>query len=55
MIGRKQYASAPREAIGVKGLLEGYVRKFGNFGTYWLNRAGHMAPVSMLHDELSFK
>lgn len=50
MIGRKQYASSPRDAIPVNGIIEGYLRKYGNFGMYWLNRAGHMAPVSMLHD-----
>lgn len=55
MKGRNKYASSPRDAIGVNGVLEGYVRKFEKFGMYWLNRAGHMAPVNMHRFELSYK
>jgi serine carboxypeptidase 1 len=35
--GKKQYASSPRDGIGVNGILEGYVRKYGNFGMYWVS------------------
>ncbi|KAG5677282.1 hypothetical protein PVAND_007052 [Polypedilum vanderplanki] len=59
--GKKQYASATRNAISVNGLLEGYVRKYGRFAMYWLNRSGHMAPFDnpracsvMLREETNF-
>lgn len=42
--GKDKYASAPRTGISVNGNLEGYLRKYGKFSMYWLNRAGHMAP-----------
>lgn len=35
--GKKQYASSSRNGIGVNGILEGYVRKFGNFAMYWVS------------------
>lgn len=35
--GKKQYASATRNAISVNGLLEGYVRKYGRFAMYWVS------------------
>lgn len=34
--GKKQYASATRNAISVNGLLEGYVRKYGRLSMYWV-------------------
>lgn len=35
--GKKEYARAPRDGIGVNGILEGYVRKYGNFAMYWVS------------------
>lgn len=35
--GKKQYASSSRAGIGVNGILEGYVRKYGNFAMYWVS------------------
>ncbi|CRL03157.1 CLUMA_CG016183, isoform A [Clunio marinus] len=43
-VGSKDYANAPRDGIGINNVLEGYVRKYGNFSMYWINKAGHMAP-----------
>ncbi|KOX69411.1 Retinoid-inducible serine carboxypeptidase [Melipona quadrifasciata] len=37
------YRSA-RTALVVKGIIEGYVKSYGNFSMYWVNRAGHMVP-----------
>ncbi|KAK9300872.1 hypothetical protein QLX08_006578 [Tetragonisca angustula] len=33
-----------RTALVVKGIIEGYVKSYGNFSMYWINRAGHMVP-----------
>ena len=35
--GSKEYASAPRNGIGFKSLLEGYSRKYANFSMYWVS------------------
>ncbi|CAO1324803.1 unnamed protein product [Diamesa hyperborea] len=42
--GSKGYLEAPRNGFGVNNVLEGYVRSYGNFSMYWVNRAGHMVP-----------
>lgn len=34
-----------RNAISCNGILEGYSQIHGNFGLYWINRAGHMVPL----------
>lgn len=41
----EEYKVAPREPIWVNNLLEGYVKKAGNFKFYWVNVAGHSAPL----------
>lgn len=43
--GREGYLDAPREGIGHEGVLEGYEKCYGKLSMYWINRAGHMAPV----------
>lgn len=42
---KQDYLNAPREAITVDRVLEGYVKTAGNFSMFWVNRAGHMVPA----------
>ncbi|XP_055388030.1 retinoid-inducible serine carboxypeptidase-like [Condylostylus longicornis] len=42
---RNDYLNAPRKAISVNGIIEGYTKEAGNFSMHWINRAGHMAPA----------
>ncbi|XP_067624265.1 retinoid-inducible serine carboxypeptidase-like [Eurosta solidaginis] len=41
---KSEYTAAPRIAINVNRVLEGYERSAGNFTMLWINRAGHMVP-----------
>lgn len=38
------YVAAPRDAITVNDILEGYYKESGNFTMFWINRAGHSVP-----------
>ncbi|XP_030372285.1 retinoid-inducible serine carboxypeptidase-like [Scaptodrosophila lebanonensis] len=40
-----EYAKAPRTAIYVHHVLEGYQKTGGNFSMFWINRSGHMVPA----------
>ncbi|EDW69442.1 retinoid-inducible serine carboxypeptidase [Drosophila virilis] len=42
---RQEYLAAPRVAISVDRVLEGYEKSGGNFTMFWINRSGHMAPA----------
>ncbi|XP_017059155.1 retinoid-inducible serine carboxypeptidase-like isoform X2 [Drosophila ficusphila] len=42
---RDEYLAAPRNAITVDRILEGYQKSGGNFTMFWINRSGHMAPA----------
>lgn len=42
---RTQWNSAPRRALVSDGIIEGFKKEYGNFGFYWVNRAGHMVPA----------
>ncbi|KAH8302968.1 hypothetical protein KR044_012475, partial [Drosophila immigrans] len=42
---RNEYLEAPRNAINVDRVLEGYEKTGGNFTMFWINRSGHMAPA----------
>ncbi|XP_052847276.1 retinoid-inducible serine carboxypeptidase [Drosophila gunungcola] len=42
---RDEYLAAPRNAISVDRILEGYQKSGGNFTMFWINRSGHMAPA----------
>ncbi|XP_076248727.1 uncharacterized protein LOC143188395 [Calliopsis andreniformis] len=33
-----------RRPLIVNGIIEGYVKSYGNLAMYWVNRAGHMVP-----------
>ncbi|OAD53440.1 Retinoid-inducible serine carboxypeptidase, partial [Eufriesea mexicana] len=33
-----------RTPLVVENIIEGYVKSYGNFSMYWVNRAGHMVP-----------
>ncbi|XP_060832676.1 retinoid-inducible serine carboxypeptidase-like [Bombus pascuorum] len=35
---------ADRAPLVVENITEGYVKSYGNFSMYWVNRAGHMVP-----------
>lgn len=41
---KSEYLEANRTTIVIKGILQGYKKVGGNFGMYWINRSGHMAP-----------
>ncbi|XP_017061156.1 retinoid-inducible serine carboxypeptidase [Drosophila ficusphila] len=41
---KSEYLQADRTAIVVDGKLQGYEKVGGNFGMYWINRSGHLAP-----------
>uniref|UniRef100_A0A6P4E6X1 Retinoid-inducible serine carboxypeptidase-like n=1 Tax=Drosophila rhopaloa TaxID=1041015 RepID=A0A6P4E6X1_DRORH len=41
---KSDYLQAKRTAILVDGILQGYEKVGGNFGMYWINRSGHLAP-----------
>ncbi|KAH8273699.1 hypothetical protein KR018_009287, partial [Drosophila ironensis] len=43
-INKTEYIEANRTIILVDGKLQGYKKVGGNFGMYWINRSGHMAP-----------
>lgn len=43
--GRNEYLRAPRTAISVNGILEGYQKTGGNFTLFWINRSGHSIPA----------
>ncbi|KAL1403332.1 hypothetical protein pipiens_019414 [Culex pipiens pipiens] len=43
--GREDYLAAPRVGMGSLGILEGYEKRFDRLSMYWINRAGHMAPI----------
>ncbi|XP_072395503.1 retinoid-inducible serine carboxypeptidase-like [Diabrotica undecimpunctata] len=43
--GKQKWENAPRTGFSVGGFYEGYVKKAGNFGFYWVDRAGHMVPA----------
>lgn len=43
--GAIDYKTADRKIILVDNVLEGYYKKQGNFGFYWINRSGHMVPL----------
>ncbi|CAB3364810.1 Hypothetical predicted protein [Cloeon dipterum] len=38
------WINAPRDAITVHDYTEGYVKRFGRFSFWWINRAGHSVP-----------
>ncbi|KAH8370075.1 hypothetical protein KR093_002118, partial [Drosophila rubida] len=42
---KAEYLEAPRKAINVNRVLEGYEKSGGNFTMFWINRSGHMAPA----------
>ncbi|KAM8709686.1 hypothetical protein ACLKA7_016490 [Drosophila subpalustris] len=42
---RNEYLDAPRNAISVNRVLEGYEKSGGNLTMFWINRSGHMAPA----------
>jgi len=42
---KDEYLFAPRNAITVDRILEGYQKSGGNFTMFWINRSGHMAPA----------
>ncbi|EDV50070.1 retinoid-inducible serine carboxypeptidase isoform X2 [Drosophila erecta] len=42
---KDEYLAAPRNAITVDRILEGYQKTGGNFSMFWINRSGHMAPA----------
>lgn len=44
--GSSQWKDAPRTALAVNGVNEGYVKKLGNLAFYWVNRAGHMVSLA---------
>ncbi|EDW77972.1 uncharacterized protein Dwil_GK24262 [Drosophila willistoni] len=50
---KSKYLEAKRQPIVVNNRLQGYEKVGGNFGMYWINRAGHMAladnPTAMHH------
>lgn len=39
-----QWLEADRLLVTVDNVIEGYVKQYGNFKMYWINRAGHMVP-----------
>lgn len=41
-MGEYWVTKAPRRALAVDGILEGFVKSAGKFSFYWINRAGHM-------------
>ncbi|KAK3930482.1 Retinoid-inducible serine carboxypeptidase [Frankliniella fusca] len=43
--GEYWVTKAPRRALAVDGILEGFVKSAGKFSFYWINRAGHMVPA----------
>lgn len=43
--GKAGYLAAPRNGLGVNGVMEGYLKKFEKFHMYWINRSGHMVPA----------
>lgn len=43
--GTGDYKNAQRQVVSMDGFLEGYVKKYGKFALYWINRAGHMVPL----------
>ncbi|XP_052128745.1 retinoid-inducible serine carboxypeptidase-like isoform X1 [Frankliniella occidentalis] len=44
-MGEYWVTKAPRRALAVDGILEGFVKSAGKFSFYWINRAGHMVPA----------
>lgn len=42
---KQNWLSITRRPLVSKGIIEGFVKKSGNFGFYWINRAGHMVPA----------
>ncbi|XP_076286316.1 retinoid-inducible serine carboxypeptidase isoform X2 [Lasioglossum baleicum] len=42
--GSNWWMNTKREPLTSQGVIEGYVKSFGNFSFYWVNRAGHMVP-----------
>ncbi|XP_059473210.1 retinoid-inducible serine carboxypeptidase-like isoform X2 [Neocloeon triangulifer] len=38
------WIQAPRNAFSVNGFTEGFVKRFGRFSFWWINRAGHSIP-----------
>ncbi|XP_037719800.1 retinoid-inducible serine carboxypeptidase [Drosophila subpulchrella] len=42
---KDEYLAAPRNAITVDRILEGYQKSGGNLTMFWINRSGHMAPA----------
>lgn len=41
---KSEYLKAERTPIVVNGRLQGYKKVGGQFGMYWINRSGHLAP-----------
>lgn len=39
------YLTSDRHPIIVNSVIEGYFKKHGNLGFYWINHSGHMVPV----------
>ncbi|XP_078042161.1 retinoid-inducible serine carboxypeptidase [Augochlora pura] len=38
------WMKAKREPLVARNVIEGYVKSYGNFAMFWVNRAGHMVP-----------
>lgn len=43
--GKSGWDNAYRRSLVANGVIEGYKKEYGNFGMYWVNRAGHMVPA----------
>ncbi|XP_043286962.1 retinoid-inducible serine carboxypeptidase-like [Venturia canescens] len=39
-----EWHKAPRNPFAVDGIIEGYLKEYGNLKMYWVNRSGHMVP-----------
>ena len=40
--GASAWLNADRRSLTVDGIIEGYLKKYGNFNFYWILRSGHM-------------
>ncbi|XP_023017485.2 retinoid-inducible serine carboxypeptidase [Leptinotarsa decemlineata] len=42
---KSSWESSERSAFANDGYYQGYVKKYGNFAFYWIDRSGHMVPI----------
>lgn len=50
--GSDKWKYAQRKSIVVDRVIEGYYKKVGRLGMYWVNRAGHMVCVFIIIPQL---